>query len=761
MKQFLLLGLLLFPLQLFSQLHESFSGTEVTSANPWEGDTHKFRINDSGELQFTSPAGEAGSASLCLPLSFRENMTWEMDVKLDFKSTDDNNLRIYVYASDTLYIQVGNNTRRVSLYGKDAKNNSKLRITGRKALLDEPYTFVSIRLTLKEGRIWTLYTRKEGEQGFYEEGSYKMSSVGDNPQALMIITCRYVKTRVSEYFIDNLKVTHDITEIPEPEPEPQPEPKPNEYANLEVVSVEDLDERKLQFVFDKPVRISEAVCEIENIGQARLEYGPNQAVVNVCFPVPMEDGREYGVVITGLYDLDGKRIAAQAWDILYEKELPAPSSGKPGQVLINEVMADPKGLRDLPETEYIELYNASETSVELNGWRFIYDGKKVTLGVLSLPPGGYAVLYRAGRPIRVDEPGQGVDMAQFPAALSNAGKLLQLENAQGELIDELHYPKAHSGVSWERSGNNIYLSTDARGGTPGSRNSAPKETEETGETEETLPDIEPGEVVFNELLPNPFSGGSEYIELYNRSSRTLPLQSLSLTVLKQDGSFGASYPLAEVASPIDREGYALLTKDREGVASFYLLSSPASVYELKIPVLNNTSSTLVLFRSRDSVVIDKITYSSHWHESLVNDAKGVALERINPDAGTQDANNWTSAASIAGYGTPGYRNSQFKDRENDDTSLGVSVPRLTADGLYHIFCHLPPGYWCRIYIYNAAGLMVAQVANHTSPGVSGEILWDGKSFEGQPLRTGIYIIFAELYHTDGIKKQTTSVFVVR
>ena len=52
----------------------------------------------------------------------------------------------------------------------------------------------------------------------------------------------------------------------------------------------------------------------------------------------------------------------------------------------------------------------------------------------------------------------------------------------------------------------------------------------------------------------------------------------------------------------------------------------------------------------------------------VKNKKGVALERIDPDAATQDAANWTSASETVGYGTPGYQNSQYKDAS--------SVPRV-------------------------------------------------------------------------------------
>ncbi len=38
---------------------------------------------------------------------------------------------------------------------------------------------------------------------------------------------------------------------------------------------------------------------------------------------------------------------------------------QPGDVVINEVMADPVGLTELPETEYIEIYNVSGSDLSL------------------------------------------------------------------------------------------------------------------------------------------------------------------------------------------------------------------------------------------------------------------------------------------------------------------------------------------------------------------------------------------------------------
>lgn len=72
-------------------------------------------------------------------------------------------------------------------------------------------------------------------------------------------------------------------------------------------------------------------------------------------------------------------------------------------------------------------------------------------------------------------------------------------------------------------------------------------------------------------------------------------------------------------------------------------------------------------------MIDEIRYSSKWHAPSVKNEKGIALERINPDRDTQDEMNWTSASATAGYGTPGYRNSQYGKQDEGEVT-GIELP---------------------------------------------------------------------------------------
>ena len=59
----------------------------------------------------------------------------------------------------------------------------------------------------------------------------------------------------------------------------------------------------------------------------------------------------------------------------------------------------------------------------------------------EIPAKGYAVLYRSGRDIVADLSAVKVPLDNFPSALANTGKLLQLFDGDKNLIDEVTYEK--------------------------------------------------------------------------------------------------------------------------------------------------------------------------------------------------------------------------------------------------------------------------------------------------------------------------------
>ena len=464
-----------------------------------------------------------------------------------------------------------------------------------------------------------------------------------------------------------------------------------------------------------------------------------------------------------------------------EPEEPAPTYTT-GCIWINEVMADPNGLVALPQTEYVELHNRSDQRINLENWQFIYGDKPTLLTDYKLPAQGYVVLYRSGREIKVDAQGGALPLEKFPSALLNAGKTLSLVDPTGQVIDQITYEKAKAGIAWERSATGLYLSTDPRGGTPGATNSAPTspapdeptdpempdepttpdtpETPDNNETPIEASSVQPGEIILNELLPAPFAEGSEYIELYNRSQQTLSLTGLALATRKADGSISTLYPLSTITTPLEPGGYVLLSKLLSGVEAFYLISAPQVLHEVKLPVLANNGATVVLLRLTDLTVIDEVSYSPKWHDSAIKEPKGVALERLDPDKPTQDASNWHSAAASAGYGTPGYRNSQ--QLLPSSTLNGFERPYWSDSERSYLLRYqlADAGYRCRIWVFDTMGRRIAEIANLSTLATEGTLRWDGIGYDGSRPKPGIYIFYAELFLPNGTTHTQREVFLI-
>ena len=784
MKQFILFILVLLPVCAFAQFTETFDGPILNAG--WIGGRDSFLI-EGGQLKLNAPGGKSGIASLKHIIPYASNMQWEFEAQINTNPSDNNNVRIALYDEGGIYYYVQ--------IGFAGKNKIGFRRSKQKDMFERQEnnwgnkTHLAIKVTLEDNKYWTMYSRQINETYYKLEGSCTYPIIAAKDSGYFLINIIYTGGRNKHFLLDNIYVSDKITPtVTEPSEDPEDPSKPD-ITLPKLLSIEPLTLSDLQFVFDLPVKTEQAAFSISDIGNAdRIVYADeSRKVVNTHYPEEMKTGEIYTISYSGVTDEKGNTLDSYSEKVKVEEEDEGEEPSESGSILINEIMADPKGLEELPETEYVELYNTTENVLVLTDWQFSYGGKAKPMTTFEIPAKGYAVLYRSGRDIVADPSAVKVPLDNFPSALANTGKLLQLFDGDKNLIDEVTYEKATPAKSWERSSSGWHLSSDPRGGTPGSVNSSGKGEEKPNEPdkpvtpddpdEPDIPDdpslsditVEPGEFVFNELLPNPFAGGSEYIELYNRSDRALPVSGLSVAVRKADGTLNTRYPLSSVTATIEADGYVLLTKNLEGVTDFYTIQFPSSLFEVpKLPILANTSSTLVLFRSKDGTVIDEVSYTSKWHASSIKDQKGVSLERIDPDAGTQSPSNWTSASATVGYGTPGYPNSQSDislpdDPDTPDEPTGIKTPQWDESaGHYTISYYLDqPGYNCRAFVFNIAGQRVAQTANHELLGLTGKLTWDGYALSGRQLRTGVYIFYAELYHTSGTVKRYKQVFLVR
>ncbi len=144
----------------------------------------------------------------------------------------------------------------------------------------------------------------------------------------------------------------------------------------------------------------------------------------------------------------------------------------------------------------------------------------------------------------------------------------------------------------------------------------------------------------------------------------------------------------------------------------------------------------------------------------------MALERIDYHAPTQSPENWHSAATSAGYGTPTYKNSQY--RINDGVQGVVKAsPEIVSpdnDGRDDFatidYNFQEPGYVANITIFDASGRPVRYLQRNALCGTKGSFRWDGLGEKSQQLAIGVYVIFTEVFNLKGHRKQFKQVVVV-
>lgn len=108
-------------------------------------------------------------------------------------------------------------------------------------------------------------------------------------------------------------------------------------------------------------------------------------------------------------------------------------------IVINEIMVDPPS--NSRNGEFVELYNRGNEAVDLTDWDFSY-GINFSFPSATLAPGEYIVI--AADASRYEN---AQALGNFGGTLSNRGELLRLEDAAGNLVDQVDY---RLGGDWPR-----------------------------------------------------------------------------------------------------------------------------------------------------------------------------------------------------------------------------------------------------------------------------------------------------------------------
>jgi len=302
----------------------------------------------------------------------------------------------------------------------------------------------------------------------------------------------------------------------------------------------------------------------------------------------------------------------------------------------------------------------------------------------------------------------------------------------------------------------VHNISDCKGNVIGSKNSA-----RFGISE----DADSFDIVINEILFNPKPQGEDYVELYNRSQKIIDLSHVYIANRNSSNVISSIQQITGENILLFPKDFMVLTSDPEVIKNQYITTNPdAFINVSNMPSFPDDVGDVIILNNQGNI-IDEVKYSDKWHFPLISNTEGVSLERIDYE-GTSLQGNFHSAATSAGYGTPGYKNSQYRLNEEVQGEIKVTPDIFSPDNdgiddFATINYSFPaPGYVANITIFDASGRAVRYLQRNALSGTKGYYRWDGLDDKSRKLPQGIYIIYTEIFNTVGKKKQFKNTIVL-
>ncbi len=431
-------------------------------------------------------------------------------------------------------------------------------------------------------------------------------------------------------------------------------------------------------------------------------------------------------------------------------------------ILINEVMYN----TETNKPEWFELVNVSGDTINIKDWSVSDVLTTPTKSFITntdviLQPDEYIVI---AKDTSFNSAHPGVTTKVFFTnfgSLGNTSDGVVIYDFRDGIIDSLFYRSSWGGgrglsierISLEEATNdstNWTTSLSIQGSTPGEPNSIGN-----------VPDYNRNDLIINEIMFDPGDSNSEFIEFLNLSG-----DSVNVGGWKIEDENGNNFRLSQVPLMVPDNSYFILADDS-------LIESKYKLDENVLRTIVGASSLglvntgeLVLLKDVKGNVIDSVWYSDKWHNDNFISTKDISLERINPNLGANDPNNWSS--SVEGIGaTPGKQNSIYTVNPNIASNISVSPNPFSPDNDgFEDFTIInykltQATSQVRIKIFDSKGRLVRTLENNQASGSSGSVIFDGIGDDGQALRIGIYIIFLEAINEgSGVVESMKTVVVV-
>lgn len=168
-------------------------------------------------------------------------------------------------------------------------------------------------------------------------------------------------------------------------------------------------------------------------------HSPN--TVDLSLSSALQNASSYTLTVNGVKDIFGNVASGLDTTFTYFEILPVDS----GDVFITEFMYEPPP----GESEYIELYNRSDKSLDLKGWT-INDNTGNARVIISeqhiFPPDSYVVIAPDQTLLKEHPDISLITMSNRFPVLNNSGDDLVIRSGSGQVLDSLRYTSAWGGA---------------------------------------------------------------------------------------------------------------------------------------------------------------------------------------------------------------------------------------------------------------------------------------------------------------------------
>lgn len=479
MKKQITLILLFLPNLLLSQVfQDNFNDGNFTMNPTWYGDTSIFIVNGSQELQLNDTTG--GTAQLYTPVNIADSTVWEFYFRMDFSPSTSNQLLVYLSTDATdlsgslngYYLEVGASgaTDALKLYKQTGITKTLLITATVGAVANDP-ALASVRVIRDNAGNWQLLADYTGGTNYTLEGT---ATDNTHPTGSFFgVYCKYTSTRKDKFFFDNFQISPLFVDT-----------EPPMIDTILTVSNTQID-----IYFDEFVDLNTAedinnylIDGVANVMSAGRDVN-DFSLVHLTLNFLLTNNQTYTLTVSNVEDENGNIQTNEQKDFTFIEI----ETANFGDILINEILADPTPSVGLPEFEFVELYNTSSKTIDLSTLTFYNSSNAFVLPSYLISSNEYIIVCDSDDVSQFNPFGVTVLGIDNFSALSNNGDDLMLENDQSEIIHEVNYSSSWYGDPTKSDGgytlelknptlicieaDNWQASNAILGGTPGQQNS--------------------------------------------------------------------------------------------------------------------------------------------------------------------------------------------------------------------------------------------------------------------------------------------------